>query len=156
MVSQDIEVWQVKNKQTGQMEYYEKEYLPDDPNGFDLTSKKLVVKEGELLTLTDQKAREYGIARAIVADVDGALAFLAERDGVSFSEDIIQIETMWSEEMVRWLTSPMVVSILVLGIMLGIYVEFNSPGLGIAEFAGDNLPGGPGGQPVFDRNGQLD
>ena len=131
MVSQDIEVWQVKNKQTGQMEYYEKEYLPDDPNGFDLAGKKLIVKEGELLTLTDQKAREYGIARAIVADVDGALAFLAERDGISFSEDIIQIETMWSEEMVRWLTSPMVVSILVLGIMLGIYVEFNSPGLGL-------------------------
>ncbi|MHC4962313.1 MAG: NfeD family protein [Planctomycetota bacterium] len=120
MVSQDIEVWQVKNKQTGH-----------DPNGFDLAGKKLIVKEGELLTLTDQKAREYGIARAIVADVDGALAFLAERDGVSFSEDIIQIETMWSEEMVRWLTSPMVVSILVLGIMLGIYVEFNSPGLGL-------------------------
>jgi membrane-bound serine protease (ClpP class) len=131
MVSQDIEVWQVKNKQTGQMEYYEKEYLPDDPNGFDLAGKKLIVKEGELLTLTDQKAREYGIARAIVDDVDGALAFLAERDGVSFSKDIIQIETMWSEEMVRWLTSPMVVSILVLGIMLGIYVEFNSPGLGL-------------------------
>ena len=131
MVSQDIEVWQVKNKQTGQMEYYEKEYLPDDPNGFDLAGKKLIVKEGELLTLTDQKAREYGIARAIVADIDGALAFLAERDGVSFSEDIIQMETMWSEEMVRWLTSPMVVSILVLGIMLGIYVEFNSPGLGL-------------------------
>lgn len=131
MVSQDIEVWQVKNKQTGQMEYYEKEYLPDDPNGFDLTSKKLVVKEGELLTLTDQKAREYGIARAIVADVDEALAFLEERDGITFSKDIIRMETMWSEEMVRWLTSPMVVSILVLGIMLGIYVEFNSPGLGL-------------------------
>ncbi|MHC5139216.1 MAG: NfeD family protein, partial [Planctomycetota bacterium] len=41
------------------------------------------------------------------------------------------METMWSEEMVRWLTSPIVVSILVLGIMLGIYVEFNSPGLGL-------------------------
>jgi membrane-bound serine protease (ClpP class) len=38
---------------------------------------------------------------------------------------------MWSEEMVRWLSSPIVVSILVLGIMLGIYVEFNTPGLGL-------------------------
>ena len=131
MVSQKLEVWQVENKQTGQMEYYETEYLPTDPNAFDISNKKLVVKEGELLTLTDQKAKEYGIARAIVADVDGAIEFLAERDGVSFSKDVIRLETMWSEEMVRWLTSPMVVSILVLGIMLGIYVEFNSPGLGL-------------------------
>ena len=131
MVSQKLEVWQVKNKQIGQMEYYETEYLPSDPNAYDLAGKKLIVKEGELLTLTDQKAKEYGIARAIVADVDGVLAFLAERDGVSFSTDVIRLETMWSEEMVRWLTSPMVVSILVLGIMLGIYVEFNSPGLGL-------------------------
>jgi len=131
MVSQKLEVWQIENRQTGRVEYYEKEYLPSDPNAYDLAGKKLVVKEGELLTLTDQKAKEYGIARAIVDDVDGALAFLAERDGISFSKDVIWLETMWSEEMVRWLTSPIIVSILVLGIMLGIYVEFNSPGLGL-------------------------
>ncbi|MHC5198776.1 MAG: NfeD family protein [Planctomycetota bacterium] len=131
MVSQDIEVWQVKNKQTGQTEYYEKEYLPTDPNGFDLANKKLVVKEGELLTLTDKDAAEYGIARAIVDDLDGAVEFLEERDGVEIADTVIRMETMWSEEMVRWLTSPIVVSILVLGIMLGIYVEFNSPGLGL-------------------------
>jgi len=131
MVSQKLEVWQVKNKQTSQMEYYETEYLPSDPNAYDLARKKLIVKEGELLTLTDQKAKEYGIARAIVSDVDEAIDFLEGRDGVAISENVIRLETMWSEEMVRWLTSPMVVSILVLGIMLGIYVEFNSPGLGL-------------------------
>lgn len=131
MVSQDIEVWQVENKQSGRMEYYEKEYLPNDPNAYDLGNKKLVVKEGELLTLTDQDALEYGIARAVVDDLDGIREFLAERDGVTFSDNMIRLETMWSEKMVSWLTSPMVVSILILGIMLGIYVEFNSPGLGL-------------------------
>jgi len=50
---------------------------------------------------------------------------------VTISKDVIRLETMWSEEMVRWLTSPVVVSILILGIMLGIYVEFNTPGLGL-------------------------
>ena len=131
MVSQDIEVWQVKNKQSDQMEYHEKEYLPDDPNVFDLAGKKLIVKEGELLTLTDQKAKKYGIARAIVDDVQGAVEFLEERDGVTISKDLIRLETNWSEELVGFLTSPMVVGILTLGIMLGIYVEFNSPGLGL-------------------------
>jgi membrane-bound serine protease (ClpP class) len=131
MVSQDIEVWQVKNLKTDQMEYFEKEYLPDDPNTYAVSDKKLVVKEGELLTLTDQKAVKYGVARAAVDDLDQALVFLEKRDGITFSKDIIQLETMWSEEMVRWLSSPVVVSILILGIMLGIYVEFNTPGLGL-------------------------
>jgi membrane-bound serine protease (ClpP class) len=131
MVSQNIEVWQIKNTQTGQMEYYEKEYLPNDPNAYGLAGKKLIVKEGELLTLTDQKAKEYGIARAVVEDSEQALAFIEQRDGVVISKDVIRLETIWSEEMVRWLTSPIVVSILVLGIMLGIYVEFNTPGLGL-------------------------
>lgn len=131
MVSQDIEVWQVKNIKSGQMEYFEKEYLPADPNAFDIANKSLIVKQGELLTLTDQKAKEYGIARAIVSNVDEAIDFLAKRDGVTISENLIRLEMMWSEEMVRFLTSPMVVSVLVLGILLGIYVEFNTPGLGL-------------------------
>jgi membrane-bound serine protease (ClpP class) len=131
MVSHDLEIWQVKNIQNEQMEYFEKEYLPNDPNAYDLAGKKLVVKEGELLTLTDQKAKKYGVARAIVNDIEGMIEFLEKRDGVTISKDIIRLETIWSEEMVRFLTSPVVVSILVLGIMLGIYVEFNTPGLGL-------------------------
>ncbi|MCI0498436.1 MAG: hypothetical protein L0Y36_01965 [Planctomycetales bacterium] len=131
MVSQQLEVWQVKNLKTGKTEYFEKEYLPTEPNAFDLANKKLVVKEGELLTLTDQKALEYGIARAVVDDLDGAIEFIEKRDGVAISDNILRLETIWSEELVRWLTSPMVVSILVLGIFLGIYVEFNTPGLGL-------------------------
>jgi membrane-bound serine protease (ClpP class) len=131
MVSQKLEIWQVNNLGTGRPEYFEKEYLPTDPNGYDIANKKLVVKEGELLTLTDKDAKEYGIARAIVTDLDEAVEFLEKRDGVEIADTVIRLETMWSEEMVRFLTSPMVVSILVLGIMLGIYVEFNTPGLGL-------------------------
>jgi membrane-bound serine protease (ClpP class) len=131
MVSQDIEVWQVKNLNTGRMEYFEKEFLPDDPNQYAVSGKTLIVKEGELLTLTAREAKEYGIARAVVADIDEALAFLEKRDNVTFSDNVLRLETMWSEEMVRFLTSPIVVSILTLGILLGIYVEFNTPGLGL-------------------------
>ena len=131
MVSQKLEVWGVKNRKTGQMEYFEKDFLPTDPNTFAIGKKTLICPEGELLTLTDQKAKEYGIARAIVSNEQEMLDFLAKRDGVVFSDKIIRLETMWSEEMVRWLNSPTVVSILILGILLGIYVEFNTPGLGL-------------------------
>ncbi len=131
MVSQNLEVWQVRNKKTGQHEYFEKEYLPADPNTYDLDNRKLVVKEGELLTLTASKALEYGIARAVAADLEEAIAFLEQRDGVVFERPIPMLETTWSEEMVRFLNSPLVVSILVLGILLGIYVELNTPGIGL-------------------------
>lgn len=131
MVSQNLEVWQISNLKTGENEYFEKEYLPTDPNTYDLDSKQLIVKEGELLTLTAAKAKEYGIARAVTADLDEALAFLEARDDVDFAQPIPRLETNWSEEMVRFLNSPTVVSILVLGILLGIYVEFNTPGLGL-------------------------
>ena len=131
MVSQKLEVWQVKNIKTDKMEYFEKDYLPTDPNTFAIGQKTLVCPEGELLTLTAQQAKDYGIARAVVSNEREMLDFLAERDGITFSPNILRLETMWSEEMVRWLTSPAVMSILVLGILLGIYVEFNTPGLGL-------------------------
>lgn len=131
MVSQKLEVWQVKNLKTGKMEYFEADYLPADPNTYALGQKTLVCAEGELLTLTAEKAKEYGIARAVVKNEQEMLDFLAKRDGITFSDNILRLKTMWSEEMVRWLNSPIVVSILILGIFLGIYVEFNTPGLGL-------------------------
>ena len=43
MVSQQIEVFQIKNRKTGQNEYFEKEDLPTDPNTYDIKHKKTVV-----------------------------------------------------------------------------------------------------------------
>jgi membrane-bound serine protease (ClpP class) len=131
MVSQNLEIWQVQNLKTDHYEFFESSYLPSDPNAYDLAHKKLVVREGELLTLTDQKALEYGIARAVVKDMDGVLDFIADRYHVTLSKDVIRLETLWSEEMVRWLNSPVISGLLVMGILLGIYVELHTPGLGL-------------------------
>jgi membrane-bound serine protease (ClpP class) len=131
MVSQQIEVHRVKNTKTGEYEFFETEDLPKDANGYDLDNKELVVKEGELLTLTASKAEEYGVARTQVKDLQGALDFLAERDGVTFAGDPVVLPTMWSEEMVRWLNHPAVMSILVMLALLGVYIEFNTPGVGL-------------------------
>ena len=129
MVSVGTEVYRVKNLNTGEYEFYETEYLPKDANDFDLENKELVVKKDQLLTLTASKAAEYGIARAVVNDVNGVLAFLAKRDGVEFSASPVVLPTNWSEEMVRWLNSPAVMGVLVMIALLGLYVEFNTPGV---------------------------
>lgn len=132
MVTVGTEVYRVKNLQTEQFEFYEMQHLPTDANLFDLEHKELIVKSDELLTLTASKAAEYGIARAVVKDVNEALTFLEKRDGVQFAATTPVLDTNWSEEMVRWLNSPAVMGILLLIGLLAIYVEFNTPGLGLA------------------------
>jgi membrane-bound serine protease (ClpP class) len=135
MVTQQIEVYKIKNITTGKDEFFEGARLPKDPNTYDLDNKELIVKDDELLTLTASEAVEYGIARAQVKDRKGIFEFLAERDSVTFVGEPIVLRTNWSEEMVRWLNSPAVMAVLVMLAMLGVYIEFNTPGVGLPGLA---------------------
>jgi membrane-bound serine protease (ClpP class) len=131
MVSIQIEVYRIKNLKTGKYEFFEGDQLPKDPNLYDLDNKELIVKNDELLTLTASQALEYGIARAVVPDLTGALNFLSKRDGVRFVGEPLILDTLWSEEMVRWLNSPAVMAILIMLALLGVYLELSTPGLGL-------------------------
>ncbi len=135
MVTMQLEVYKVKNIKTGEDEFFEREELPKDPNKYDLGNKELAVRDDQLLTLIASDALEYGIARAVVKDRAGALAFLAERDGVTFAGEPMVLKTLWSEEMVRWLNSPAVMAVLIMLAMLGVYIEFNTPGVGLPGLA---------------------
>jgi membrane-bound serine protease (ClpP class) len=129
MVSMGTKIYRVKNLKTGEKEFFEEHQLPNDSKKYDLEHKELIVKDNELLTLTASQAFEYGIARAVVGDRAGALDFLAKRDSVIFAGEPLSLETSWSEEMVRWLNSPAVMAILVMLAMLGVYIEFSTPGV---------------------------
>jgi membrane-bound serine protease (ClpP class) len=131
MVTMQTKVYRVKNLETNKLEFFEDDELPKDPNKYDLDNQELIVDDDELLTLTASEAFEYGIARAQVQDRAGALEFLEKRDGVNFAGEPIVLETLWSEEMVRWLNSPAVMAVLVLLALLGVYIEFNTPGVGL-------------------------
>jgi membrane-bound serine protease (ClpP class) len=135
MVTMQIEVYRVKNIKTGEYEFFESVRLPKDPNEYDLDNKELIVESDKLLTLTASDALEYGIARAVVKGRAGALDFLAKRDGVTFPGEPIVLKTIWSEEMVRWLNSPAVMGVLVMLALLGVYIEFNTPGVGLPGLA---------------------
>ena len=131
MVTQQIEVYRIKNTQTQEYEFFEGDRLPKDANSYDLENKELIDSGDELLTLTASQAVEYGVARAQVKDLQGVLDFLAERDGVTFIGEPVILRTNWSEEMVRWLNSPAVMAVLVMLAMLGVYIELSSPGVGL-------------------------
>ena len=136
MVTMQIEVYRVKNIKTGEYEFFESVRLPKDPNEiYDLDNKELVVESDKLLTLIASDALEYGVARAVVKDRAEALEFLAKRDGVTFAGEPMVLETTWSEEMVRWINSPAVMAVLVMLALLGVYIEFNTPGVGLPGLA---------------------
>lgn len=129
MVTQQIEVWRVKNIESGKYSFFEGDQLPTDPEVWDLDTKKLIDSKEQLVTLTASEAKEYSVARTVVKNIDGVLDFIAARDSIAFSGTPQRIETNWSEEMVRWVNSPAVAGILLMIGLLGIYIEFNHPGL---------------------------
>ncbi|MEN6427304.1 MAG: NfeD family protein [Phycisphaerales bacterium] len=131
MVTMQIEVHRVRNLRTGQHEFFEGDSLPTDANEYDVANAEEINGDDELLTLTAPRAMEYGIARAVVRDVNDALAFLANRDGVTFSGRPLLLEPTWSEHMVSWLSSPAVMGVLVMLALLGVYIEFSTPGFGL-------------------------
>jgi membrane-bound serine protease (ClpP class) len=132
MVTMQVEVFRVLNRQTEAYEFFEGIALPTDANAYDLDGKELVDTEDRLLTVDAATALEYGIARAVVPDRQGVLDFLADRDGVTFASSPPRIlETNWSEEMVRKINHPAVIGVLTMIALLGLYIEFNSPGLGL-------------------------
>jgi membrane-bound serine protease (ClpP class) len=131
MVSRHIKVWRVKNLETDVYEFFKDENLPKDTNDYDLANKELIDNENEILTLTAQKAQEFGIARAVVNDMNEAIAFLAKRDNVTFNAATIRLEPNWSEQLVRMLNHPSVSAILFMVAMLAVYIELKAPGVGL-------------------------
>ena len=79
-----------------------------------------------LLTMTEEQAIAYGFAE-ILADDETAL-----RERLRIAGPIERIDYSWSESMVQWLSSPIVRGILAFLIFTGVYVEFKTPGVGLA------------------------
>jgi membrane-bound serine protease (ClpP class) len=85
-----------------------------------------VTARGKLLTLTTDEALELGIADFEASTLRAALDELGLK-GVAIEDS----STNWAEEVVRFLTNPIVSSLLVSVAMIGIIVEVRTPGFGI-------------------------
>lgn len=89
-----------------------------------------VSEKGKLLTLTTQEAEKVGYAIEIQS-FDSLLARL------NLSEaEIVESEVNWAERVVRFLTHPIVASILLPIGMLALFTEIKAPGFGIAGAIG--------------------
>ncbi len=85
----------------------------------------------ELLTLTVSEAIEFGYAEGSVANLDALLVELG-LDG----HELVVTELGFAEQVVRFLTNPLVAGLLLLGGFLLIIGDFFGGGLGIAAIGG--------------------
>ena len=90
-------------------------------------SHKIVAAEGQLLTLTDREAQEYGLSQGSFASLDEFLAFKGwTKAGES--------ATTWSEDLVRVIGT--IAPLLMLIGFGALYLEFKTPGLSLFGFIG--------------------
>ncbi len=101
---------------------------------------EVLKKPGELLSLTATEARQrYGdpprplLAEGISEDVE---SLIQERYGESRA-NLVDFEISWSEEAAKYLNS---IAPLLLGLgLLGLFIEFKTPGFGVMGIAGITL-----------------
>ena len=88
-------------------------------------------KQGNLITLTTEQSLKYKIADASIENFEAVL------DTLGFSNLVVnKTAENWSENFVRFLTNPVVASLLTTFGFLGILFELQSPGWGIPGSVG--------------------
>jgi membrane-bound serine protease (ClpP class) len=90
-----------------------------------------VIEKGKLLTMTTDEALKHKLIDFRADTLDAALARL-DLKGV----EIRHASLNWAEQVVRFLTHPVVSSLLITIAMLGIIIELRTPGFGIAGIFG--------------------
>ena len=88
-------------------------------------------KDGKLISLTTEQALKYKIADGTAENMEALL------DSLGYSSfKTIETTENWSEAIVRFLTNPVVASLLTTFGFLGILFELQSPGWGVPGFVG--------------------
>jgi membrane-bound serine protease (ClpP class) len=90
-----------------------------------------VIDKGKLLTLTTDEAIRFGLADQRASDLDALLQSL-DLAGA----DIREAQPTWAETLVRFLTHPIVSSLLMMVGILGIITEIRTPGFGVPGAVG--------------------
>lgn len=90
-----------------------------------------VIEKGKLLTLSTDEALKHKLADMRADSLEAAL----ERLGFKGAE-LRRVSPNWAENVVRFLTHPLLSSLLVSVGMLGIIIELRTPGFGVAGAIG--------------------
>ena len=129
MVTEEIAVYEVRFSDT--VMYLDSAKLADlsPARKKQIKETRLVVRSGELLTMTETEAKQYGFSKMTVSSIDEMLQKMGYDD-----VKIIRAAENWSEKFVR-----IIAAVSPLLMMLGfaaLYIETRSPGFGIGGILG--------------------
>ncbi len=85
-----------------------------------------LVDSTQLITLTSKEAIGYGIADTVLASLNELIAYSGNKDA-----DIVKLEINWGEKIIRFINNPVITSILMMVIMVGMFMEIKTPGWGV-------------------------
>ncbi|MBD3917954.1 nodulation protein NfeD [Paenibacillus sp. PR3] len=86
---------------------------------------------GDILTLTTTEAEKAGYADHVAANVQETIKWLGLEGRTQ-----IEVTTTWAENLAAWLTSPIIVTLLLILGIAGIAIEMMIPGFGIPGIVG--------------------
>ncbi len=98
-------------------------------HGETVVADEVVLAEGDLLTMTAREAYDFGFARAIVGSEAGLLSYY-----VASGAEVTKLYTSWSEDLVRFFD--IIGPLLLAAGLLGLYLEFKTPGFGLPGIVG--------------------
>lgn len=84
-----------------------------------------ITVEGELLTLSTTEAVELGLANGSYRTIDEVLVHMGWDQ-----KELVDFQEFWAESVLRFLSNPVVSSMLMLMMLGGLYFELQSPGIG--------------------------
>jgi membrane-bound serine protease (ClpP class) len=143
MVSHDLEVWLVRNKNTRELRYVLEDQwrgrvevppgVSSAPSRSDAEWEllRVLLRKGRLLTMTPRQAKEYGFASQLIKPVrENELEGVLKHFNVEAEPTVLRDN--WSERLVGFMTSPPVMGFLFFVAILCAYVEMHTPGFGVA------------------------
>ena len=134
MITLDLEVWLIRQKQTRELRYVDASQWRDNVSGAPGGGKSGAEWEylstadsaGTLLTMTAAEAQQMGFTRHLAADMTEL------RRQYNIVAEPVYLQDSWAEGVIYFLNSPWVLGLLFFGGLLGVYVEVHTGGFGLA------------------------
>ena len=138
MITRGIEVWLIRDRATGELKLVDaddwkgkaagtppEKNIPAAPADAPWEYVRRIDKDDSPAALTTAEAKRIGLASAVCNTLDDALL------QYGFEGEPIVLVDRPLDQVALFLTSPAIAGLLVMGIMIGAYQEFRTPGLGI-------------------------
>ncbi len=124
----ELTVFRYEHRTSGEVQYFSEEELADQDSPDDWRQGEVVTADARPLEVDGRRAKQLGLAWATVEDFEQ----LKQHFGLEVDPRVVQ--PGWADMMVEVLASPGMAALLLFIAFIGLYAEFQMPGIGIGGF----------------------